>query len=86
MVGGNGVKRFWDWLLKHSWGVVVVFVIVTGLMLVQVSKIQLDTSADAVNPDNNAIVKLNKEIQKEFNSGKASSSCFTRTTSSPPAI
>ncbi len=71
MVGGNGVKRFWDWLLKHSWGVVVVFVIVTGLMLVQVSKIQLDTSADAVNPDNNAIVKLNKEIQKEFNSGKS---------------
>jgi predicted RND superfamily exporter protein len=65
------VKRFWEWLLKHSWGVVAIFAIVTGLMVVQVSKIQLDTSADAVNPDNNAIVKLNKEIQREFNSGKS---------------
>jgi hydrophobe/amphiphile efflux-3 (HAE3) family protein len=65
------VKRFWEWLLKHSGGVVAVFAIVTGLMVVQVSKIQLDTSAEAVNPDNNAIVKLNKEIQKEFNSGKS---------------
>jgi len=65
------VKRFWEGLLKHSWGVVAIFVIVTGFMVVGVSRIQLDTSVDTLNPDNDAIVKLNKKIQKDFNSGRS---------------
>lgn len=65
------MKRFWEGLLKHSWGVVAIFVIVTGLMVGGVSRIQLDTSVDGINPDNNAIVKLNKTIQKDFNSGRS---------------
>ena len=65
------MKRFWEGLLKYSWGIVAVFVIVTGFMLVGVSKIKLDTSVDGINPDNNAIVKLNKKIQKDFNSGRS---------------
>lgn len=65
------MKRFWEGLLKYSWGVVAIFAIVTGFMLAGVSRIQLDTSVDAINPDNNAIVKLNKKIQKDFNSGRS---------------
>jgi hydrophobe/amphiphile efflux-3 (HAE3) family protein len=65
------VKRFWEGLLKKSWGIVAIFVIVTGFMLVGVSRIRLDTSVDAINPDNNAIVKLNKKIQKDFNAGRS---------------
>ncbi len=65
------MKRFWEWLLKRSWAVVAVFVIVTGFMLVGVSRIKQDYSADALNPDNNATVKLNKTIEKDFNSGRS---------------
>ena len=65
------MKRSWEGLLKYSWGIVAMFVIVTGFMLVGVSRIRLDTSADSANPDNNATVKLNKKIQKDFNSGRS---------------
>ena len=65
------MKRFWAGLLKHSWGVVAIFAIMTGFMMLGVSRIHLDTSVDSINPDNNAIVKLNKKIQKDFNAGRS---------------
>lgn len=65
------MRRFWEGLLKHSWGVVAIFVLVTGFMLLGVAKIKQDYSADAMNPDNNATVKLNKQIEKDFSSGRA---------------
>jgi hypothetical protein len=34
------------------------------------SKIKLDVSVDAMDPDNNAIVDLNKKINREYNSGR----------------
>ncbi len=64
------MKRFSELLLKYSWTVIVVFVVVTGFMFVGVTRIKQDYSADATNPDHDATVKLNKTIEKDFNSGR----------------
>ena len=64
------MKKFWEGLLKYSWGVIGVFVLVTGFMVLGATKIKQDTSAEAMNPDNNAIVELNARIDEDFNAGR----------------
>jgi len=64
------VREFWGGLLRRSWLVVAVFAAATALMLVGAGRIEMDSSADAINPEHNAIVELNDAINKEFNSGR----------------
>ena len=65
------LKRFWEGLLKNSWAVVAVFALLTVVMVLGARRIVKDTSADAMNPDHNAIVVLNDRINKDFNAGRS---------------
>ena len=50
------MKRLWERLLKNSWAVVAIFALLTVVMVLGAKRIVKDTSADAMNPDHNAIV------------------------------
>jgi len=64
------LKKLWEGLLKNSWWVVAVFVVVTAFMVVGVKRIVQESSAEAMNPERNAIVDLNKKINKDFDAGR----------------
>jgi len=64
------MRKLWDLLLKRSWAVVAVFLTVTAFMVIGAGRIQRDTSTEGSSPKHNAIVILNKRINKEFNSGR----------------
>ncbi len=65
------MRSIWVGMLKRSWWVLLVFVIATAFMVMGAKRIIKDTSADAMNPDHNAVVTLNDRINKEFNVGRS---------------
>ncbi|MEI8093814.1 MAG: MMPL family transporter [Spirochaetales bacterium] len=64
------MKTFWKGMLDRSWWIIAAFAVLTVFMAVGATHIVQDASADALNPDNNAIVQLNDQISREFNSGR----------------
>jgi predicted RND superfamily exporter protein len=57
-------------MLRKSLWVVLAFALVTVVMVVGAKRIVKDTSAEAMNPDHNAIVELNDSINRDFNVGR----------------
>ncbi len=64
------MRRFWEAMLRKSLWVVLAFALVTVVMVVGAKRIVKDTSAEAMNPDHNAIVELNDSINRDFNVGR----------------
>ncbi len=65
------VKRVFDFTLRHSWLMIGIFVVVSVLMGIGVSRLKINYSIDSFMPEGNALYQKTRAVDEAYNTGRA---------------